>query len=482
MNELIKKINSISKDYDVYAVGGFARDLLLKLKHKDIDLAVNNDALKYAKKVAAALKAKLITLDEDTETYRIILKDCKISNIDIALFNGKTIEEDLQNRDFTINAIAFKLKYFENFRKHIIFSNKNTLVDLKSKTFNVMSEKTFKADPLRMLRAFRFISEFTGFKLSNKTLLKIKQNAKLIKSAAPERIKNEFFRILSAQNSSELLKTMDDCGLLSGIFPEIEKMKKAKKKYYYHPGGLFEHSFETLESAENILINLKKYFPESFIELQEHFYSGESLSENVTRVSLLKFTALFHDNAKPETAKFANGKMRFFEHEDFGANKLREIMHSLKFGKRDIETATFLVRHHMRPSILTRNNIVTKKAALKFFRDIGDNSPDLIVLSMADWHSYKRLKVFSPKELKLQEKSARELIKKYYELKNTKPLPKVIDGNIIMREFRLKPGPWVGELLNFVNEAQFDGKVLSKNDALKLILSKLTHIKKKYRI
>ncbi|MDR2427399.1 MAG: hypothetical protein LBD19_00410, partial [Endomicrobium sp.] len=323
MNELIKKINSISKDYDVYAVGGFARDLLLKLKHKDIDLAVNNDALKYAKKVAAALKAKLITLDEDTETYRIILKDCKISNIDIALFNGKTIEEDLQNRDFTINAIAFKLKYFENFRKHIIFSNKNTLVDLKSKTFNVMSEKTFKADPLRMLRAFRFISEFTGFKLSNKTLLKIKQTAKLIKSAAPERIKNEFFRILSAQNSSELLKTMDDCGLLSGIFPEIEKMKKAKKKYYYHPGGLFEHSFETLESAENILINLKKYFPESFIELQEHFYSGESLSENVTRASLLKFTALFHDNAKPETAKFANGKMRFFEHEDFGANKLR---------------------------------------------------------------------------------------------------------------------------------------------------------------
>jgi putative nucleotidyltransferase with HDIG domain len=312
--------------------------------------------------------------------------------------------------------------------------------------------------------------------------LKIRQNAKLIKSAAPERIKNEFFRILSAQNSSELLKAMDACGLLSGIFAEIKKMKKAKKKYYYHPGGLFEHSFETLESAENILINLKKYFPASFIELQEHFYSRESFSENVTRASLLKFTALFHDNAKPETAKFENGKMRFFEHEDFGANKLRKIMHSLKFGKRDIETATFLVRQHMRPSTLTRNDIVTKKAALKFFRDIGDNSPDLIVLSMSDWHSYKRLKIFSPKELKLQEKLAKDLIKKYYELKNTKPLPKVIDGNIIMREFKLKPGPCVGELLSFVNEAQFGGKMLSKNDALQLVLSKLTHIKKKYKI
>jgi poly(A) polymerase len=482
MNELVKKINSISKGYDVYAVGGFVRDLLLKLKHKDIDLAVNNDALKYAKKIATTLKSKLITLDEDTEAYRIILKDCDISNIDISLFNSKTIKEDLQNRDFTINAIAFKLKYFENFREHIIFLNKNSLVDLKSKTFNVISEKAFKVDPLRMLRAFRFISEFTGFKLSSNTLLKIKQNAKLIKSVAPERIKNEFFRILSAQNFSKLFKAMDTCGLLSGIFPEIEKMKKAKKRYYYHPGGLFEHSFDTLKSTENILINLKKYFPESFIELQEHFYSEEGLSENVTRASLLKFVALFHDNAKPETAKFENGKIHFLKHEDFGANKLKKIMCSLMFGKKDIETATFLVRHHMRLSTLARNNIVTKKATLKFFRDIGDNAPDLIVLSMSDWHSYKKLKVFSTEELKFQEKYVKDLIKKYYELKNTKPLPKIIDGNIIMREFRLKPGLWIGELLNFVNEAQFDGKVLSKNDALKLVLSKLTYIKKKYRI
>ncbi|MDR3306153.1 MAG: HD domain-containing protein [Endomicrobium sp.] len=482
MRELIKKINSVSKGYDAYAVGGFGRDLLLKRKHKDIDLVVNKAALKYAKKIAAVFKAKLVTLDEDTETYRIILKDYEVPNIDISLFNGKTIEEDLQNRDFTVNAVAFNLKYFEDFKKHIIFPNKKTLADLKSKTFNALSGRTFKTDPLRMLRAFRFVAEFIGFKFSSKTLLQIKQNAKLIKSAAPERIKNEFFRILASKNSSKLIKTMDSCGLLSEIFSEIGKMKKAKKKHYYHSGGLFQHSFETLRSAESILINLRKYFPGNYVELREHFNNGEFFSENVTRAVLLKFAALFHDNAKPETAKFENGKMRFFEHEELGANKLKEIMLSLRFGKRDIETATFLVKHHMRPSTLTRNNLVTEKATMKFFRDIGDNTPDLIVLSMSDWHSYKSLKVFSPKELKLQEKSARELIKEYYELKNAEPLPKVIDGNIIMKEFRLQPGPWVGELLNFVNEAQYERKALSKNDALKLVSSKLTHIKKKYRI
>ncbi|MDR2437180.1 MAG: HD domain-containing protein [Endomicrobium sp.] len=482
MDELIKKINSVSKGYDVYVSGGFARDLLLWRKYKDIDLIVGRNARNYAKKVAAAFKAKLITLDENTKSYRIILKDSEIPNIDVSLFNGKTIEEDLQNRDFTVNAIAFNLKFFKDFKKHIIYPNKNTTTDLKTKTFNVVSSKTSKDDPLRMLRAFRFIAEFKGFKLSSKTLSQIKQNAKLIKSVAPERIKNEFFRVLMAKKSSDLLRIMDSCGLLSAVFPEIAKMKKAKRKYYYHSGGLFQHSFETFQAAENILNSLKKYFPENFVELQKHFNNGESFSGNVTRVALLKFVALFHDNAKPETAKFENGRMHFFGHEELGANKLKEIMFSLKFGKKDIETATFLVKHHMRLSTLTRNNLVTKKAALKFFRDIGDNTPDLVILSMSDWHSYKSLKVFSPKELKLQEKSAKGLIKEYYELKNTKPLPKIIDGNMIMKKFQLQPGPWIGELLKIANEAQFEGKILNKEDSLKLVLSELTRVKKKYRI
>jgi poly(A) polymerase len=237
-----------------------------------------------------------------------------------------------------------------------------------------------------------------------------------------------------------------------------------------------------MESAENILNNLKKYFPGNYEEMQKYFDGSDSLSENVTMGALLKFAALFHDNAKPETAKFENGKMRFFEHEKFGANKLKSIAIYLRLSNKDIEVAEFLVRHHMRPSTLTRNNIVTKKAAMKFYRDVGDNTPGLIVLSMSDWHSYKNLKMFSPKELKLQEKSALELVKGYYELKNTKPLPKVIDGNIIMKEFNLRPGPWIRELLALVNESQFMGNVLHSDEALKLVQSKLTRIKKKYRI
>ncbi|BAG13546.1 HD domain-containing protein [Candidatus Endomicrobiellum trichonymphae] len=481
MNKLIKKINNLSKDFDIYATGGFSRDLLLKRSPIDIDLAVSRNALKYSKKIADVFNSKLITLNDTRKTYRIILKDDVITNIDISLFNGKTIKQDLQNRDFTINATAFNLKNFKNFKKHIILSDRNTLRDLKSKIVNTVSAESFKTDPLRMLRAFRFAAEL-NFKISKKTFKQIIKNAKLIRQSAPERIKNEFFRVLSVKNSAALIKDMDDCGLLSEIFAEIKKMKKTCRKYYYHPGGLFQHSFETVESAENILNNLKKYFPENYADMQKHFDNNATFSENITRESLLKFAALFHDSAKPETAKFENGKMHFLGHEELGAGKVKEIMLSLKSSKNDIETAVFLVSNHMRPSTLTRNNIVTKKAALKFFRDIGDNTPDLLVLSMSDWHSYKKLKVFSSKGLKLQEKSVRELLKYYYELKNAEPLSKIIDGNIIMKKFNLKPGPWIGELLNFATETQLEGTIFNTDEALKIVFSKLTHIKKKYKL
>jgi poly(A) polymerase len=332
-----------------------------------------------------------------------------------------------------------------------------------------------------MLRAFRFSAE-AGLKISSALLAQIRKNSSLIRKPAPERIKNEFFRILSCQNCASVVKAMDECGLLGALFLEIGKMKKSSKKYYYHPGGLFQHSFETMSAADNIVSNLKKFFPDSFADLSEHFSQTALYSENVGRAGILKFAALFHDSAKPETAKKEGSKMRFFGHEELGAKKVRAVMKTLKAGKKEEAAAAFLIENHMRPSTLTKNNAVTKKAALKFFRDIGTFSPDLLILAMADWHSYKPLKVFAPKMLKMQEKSVRKLVKSYFEFKNAKPLPKIIDGNIIMKKFRLKPGPWIGELIKTALEKQGEGSISSREEALALLLKKLTAVKKKYKL
>ncbi len=481
METLIRIINKLPDNIEVFAVGGFARDLILKRKCGDIDLAVDKNAFRFAQKVAKTFKSKAISIDDANETYRIMLGDCDIKNIDISLIEGKNIEEDLLKRDFTVNAVAFKLNNFDNFLKHLIMPDKAWLKDFKAKIIKTVSRNSFKKDPLRMLRAFRFAAEL-GFKISPETLKQIKKDVPLIKKAAPEMVKNEFFRVLSSSNAASLLALMDKFGLLAAIFPEVKNMKAAKKKFYYHPGGLFEHSFETLSAAEQITGNFKKYFPDSADDLQKHFANNEHFSENVTRAGILKFVALFHDNAKPETAKKEGDKIRFFGHEKEGGKKLESMMKNLKMGKKDISAAVCLTENHMRPSTLTKNKVITKKAALKLFRDLGSRTPEDLILAMADWHSYKRLKVFSPAELKKQEKAARWLMGMYFEQANAKPLPKIIDGNIIMKEFGLKPGPWVGELLNTALLGQKEGKITDTKAALTAVSKKLTQIKKKYNI
>lgn len=481
MNKLVNKIILSSEKYDVYAVGGFVRDLLANRKPADIDLAVSKNAQKYAKDLAKSLNAKLVVLDDNNKIYRLILKGKQgVDNIDISLFDGKTIEQDLAKRDFTVNAMAFCIKDFADFKNNLVFVS-GAVNDIKSKTVNIVSGSVFKDDPLRMLRAFRLVSE-AGYKISSKTLNQIKKDSKLILKSAPERIKTEFFKILSSRGSASILKQMDKVKLLEEMFVEIKNMKKASKKHYYHPGGLFQHSFETMEAEENILNSLKKYFPENCKELEDHFFTEGEFSEKLTRANLLKFTALFHDSAKPETAKKDGKKMRFLGHEEEGAKRVAKIMKNLKMGKKDIAYVTFLIKNHMRPSTLTKNNLVTDKAALKFFRDIKENTPDLLVLAMADWHSYKSLKIFVPSELKQQEKSVKKLIKKYYEIKNEKPLPKLIDGNVIMKKFKLKPGPWVGKLMEIVKAAQEEGEIKDTKEAIMLISSKLSKIKKEYNL
>ncbi|MDR2191536.1 MAG: HD domain-containing protein [Endomicrobium sp.] len=481
MEQIIKKIVGLSKGYEAFAVGGFARDLLLGFAPADIDLAVNKNALKYSKILAKAFNSKVVALDDEKQTYRIPLKSAPVLNIDVSLIVGKNIIEDLKKRDFTINAFAFDINYYGDYKKHILACDKTAFADLKSKTVSAVSDGVFKDDPLRMLRAFRFCAEL-NFQVSQKTLKRIKKSAKLIKRSAPERIKNEFFRILACKNSADIIEQMNKCALLGEIFPEIYKMQKASKKYYYHPGGLFEHSFLTLSATEKILNNLNKIFPDNAKELEEYLSQKGAYSENINGKNLLKFAALFHDNAKPETAEKQGTKMRFFGHEEQGAAKLREIMLSLKTSKKDAQDASFLVENHMRPSTLTKNNVVTKRAALKFFRDVKNLTPSLIILAMADWHSYRHLRIFTAKTLKKQEEAAKKLIEQYYKVKNAKPLKKVIDGNIIMKKFKLKPGPWIGDLIKAVAAKQQEGKISDTKGALKAVSEKLTQVKKKYKI
>ncbi len=308
----------------------------------------------------------------------------------------------------------------------------------------------------------------------------IKKYSKTITKSASERIKNEFFRILGHPDASAQIMLMEDLSVLEALFPAVSAMKKSAKNFYYHPKGLFQHCFQTLQSFEKILSNLDKYFPDTKDRLSVHLH--EKFSDNVNRISLLKFIALFHDCAKPECAKKIDKKMRFLGHETLGAEKTAEIMKNLKMSNKEIDYAKNIISEHMRPSNLAKSQIITNKARFKLFRDIKDNTPDVLLLAMADWHSYKSLKVYSRQILKRQEKAVAELISDYFKFKDKKPQAKVLDGNLLMKKFSLKPGKIVGEMLRLINIQCEQGKITDKKQALIFAKSKLTLLRKKHKI
>ena len=477
--EIIKLAQSTKTD--VYIVGGYLRDLLLKKKSLDVDLVVSKNAGSFSRKLANIIKGNSFVLHEDMQIYRVAVFDNPdLKYIDISLMQGKNIEQDLRQRDFTINALAVDINKFDNLKKNLI-DNFNGTKDLKTKRIHAVSKDIFLQDPLRILRAFRIASEY-NFTISAETIKLMKKTVPTLANIAKERIKTEFFRILNCNNSAKYLAIMDDLGILNILFPTIKDMKASAKNFYYHPKGLFQHCFQTYEALEKILINIDKYFSKTKDTLLKQL--NENYSEYVTAKSLLKFAALFHDCAKPECAKKMDNKMRFLGHEHLGAKKTAQIMKSLKMSKKEISFVKHIIAEHMRPSNLTKAPVVTIRAQHRLFRDLKERTPDILILAMADWHSYRNLKVkvYPAKVLKQQEKTVAEIIFNYFDFINKKPKVKIIDGNILMKEFKLKPGKIIGDLLSHINALYDDGKIKDKKQALFFAKSQLTALKKKYKI
>lgn len=480
MKEILNQIKSVSGKNEIYIVGGWLRDKILKRINKDLDIAVKGDASSLSRKAANMLKGHPVVLDDVHKIYRIVLKnEPELTCIDFAKLRGTDIKKDLLKRDFTINSLALKVEQDFKFDSSAIIDPAGGLNDLKKKIVRMTYQSAFRDDPLRLLRAFRIACELT-FKIEKSTLNRIKKETSLLRRSAAERIRDEIFRILSQNNAASAISELEKTGLFELIFPEIEKMKKSAKSFYYHPKGLWQHSIETLLSLEYILSKINKFFPKDHKNIIKQM--DEPLSSGVNRKSLLKFVALFHDIAKPECAKRIGGKMRFIGHEEKGMELITRILTRLHMSNREIKMAKNLILNHMRPIGLGQAKMFTKRAVFRLMRDTGTELPELLLLSLSDCYSYKRLKTKMTADLRKQENTINSLMTHYFSEKEKPVQQKLVDGNILMKRFNLPPGPIIGELLRIIQESQGMEKIKTPEQALNLGKLRLTQLKKKYKI
>ncbi len=462
-----QKIASASKT-QVYLVGGFPRDLLLNRATGDIDCAVNKNPKSLAISLSKKFKGPVITLAEEEEVFRVFFKNG--THIDIGKFKAKTIEKDLAARDFSITSMALSLNDALEIKNQKDLASKlldpfGGVKDLAKKKVKQTSAKTFTEDPLRMLRAFRIAAQL-GFEVEPSTLKTIRNHAKRINAMAAERIREEILLLLDNANSYEYFKKLDESGLVSQIFPEADANRNCATGYY--PGkGVWGHSLDGLKNLEWIFKSLEGEFGNDHDQVSELIYQKDKDTEGHPRATLMKLGILFHDIGKAPTAKNLDGRLRFFQHEYVGAKMTRKIAERLKFSTNATKNISGLVLAHMRPGGLAHAPLLTERAKYRFFRDLGISAIPMLIVAMADRYTYLS-EAERGKETDLHERVSKEIIRWHYQKERERPAarPKLIDGNILMKELKLKPGPKIGQILKELDEAIGAGEIKTREEAI----------------
>lgn len=368
-NQGIDKIFSVFEDSgkELYLVGGYVRDTLLGHENHDYDFAT--DA--YPEETTAILEkagCKVIPIGLEFGTVTAHCPDYSVEgDIQITTYRckesytrgsrhpevifGKSIQEDLIRRDFTVNAMAMD-------RNGIVVDPFNGAADIRNRIIRTPLDPyiTFKEDPLRMLRAFRFACKL-GFSVEEGTFQAIFDMHSEINNISHERWKMEMDKILAFSDSSSVaatLQLMKTSGLLVDLIPEFREM--------FTLDGMSQgkaHNTDIWNHTLNVIRSLK------------------------TDDICVRWAALLHDIGKPATRLVeADGNIHYYKHEHIGAEYVSHIANRLRFSGKEMETVKLLVRFHMRPVLYTSE--WSDKAVRKLIRDADGKLDELMLLASAD--------------------------------------------------------------------------------------------------
>ena len=437
-----------------YLVGGSVRDFLYKgIFSDDRDIAIK-DAENFSKELAIKLDATHIVLDSENKIYRLVLKDKK-NYLDISELQGESIEEDLQRRDFTINAIAYDLK------NETYIDIVGGIKDLKKGIIKHIKEKNFEEDPLRILRSFRFLA-VTGFEISSDTRLATEKYKHLFLNPAKERINYEIMKLFGGEYASKSLLLMDELGLLEQIFPQVIEMKKVPPNTHHHL-DLFHHVIETVRNIEELYANSSE---EIKTHLDKIDFGG------FPRLNHLKIAAFLHDIGKFSTWTIEeSGRHRFIKHDDIGAKMCQPLLKDLKFSKKQIEYISLMIKNHIYPSNVVASPELTEKIMMRYLRKMEDNIIDNILLAKADRLS-ARGEAITEELVQENLNGLNTLLDFYLNKKDSlKPLPKLLNGYEIMEIKQIGQNPLLGQIISALNEAQINGDINTKEEAIEFVKS-----------
>lgn len=440
-------------------VGGAVRDAWLGAPRAsaavDLDVAVPRGALALARRLAKRLGGAFVPLDVARGAARVVAGEFRV---DVTDFRAPTVEGDLAARDFTVDALAVDVRRLLAAGRAPLIDPTGGLADLRARRLRPPAPRVLAEDPLRALRGVR-LEATLGLTLTPAAARAIRGVAPGLAGVAAERVRDELLLVLGLANGARALRRLERLGLLDAIVPEVGPMRTTFQPPP-HRFTVLEHSLRAVDAADALLRRLDALGPVAD-ELAAHL--AEPLGGSADRRHALKLAALLHDVAKPETRREIEGRVRFFEHDTVGAARARAIGERLRLPERMTAVVERLVRHHLRPMHLVAAGAVSRRARYRFFRDLGGESRDLLLLALVDAAAVR-----GESPLRAWRRSAliRDLLAGWQEQHATAAAPPLVRGEDVMRHFGIGPGPEVGRLLERAREAQALGLVGTMEDAL----------------
>ena len=418
-NDAMQALDTFAKAQDVrlYLVGGSVRDLLLKRRTTDFDFALAANAIHFAKAFAAHIRATCIVLEENPSTARVIVKqdnfpDPSRLSMDFVQFRAESLADDLRLRDLTINAMAIVFENVDTLADHAHKSNFCRVIDpcggmedLETGLLRFPSDGVILADPIRLLRVYRFAAQL-GFEISQNAIALVQRHQDLLPSVAAERCRDEFMKILDVKKAHPYLQQMNAVGLLAQMLPTVNRERIP---------------WQPLESFEETPIPLRAYDEEINNYLQEELGGG------VSRYSLVKLSLLLDGN-------FAN------------------IGERLQLSRKATQFIEDIISKYEQ-FFKNPNPQLTREEIICFLRTAA-----------VDWWG---VLLYAAALHAIDSAVIKKVADTYY--KHILPIRKqgrLVTGDDLIQIFHLKEGKQVGDLLEQIEERQFNGEIRTREEAL----------------
>jgi tRNA nucleotidyltransferase/poly(A) polymerase len=429
----------------VFIVGGAVRDAFMRRPIRDLDLATPQSGMKLARQIANRLHAAYYALDEERDVGRVVMATAEGHfTIDVARFRGETLEQDLLDRDFSINAMAVDI----HGDLAEIFDPCHGIEALQGKTLHQCHENSLASDPVRVLRGVRYSVEF-GLRIAPDTVAAMRTSADRLKQVSQERQRDELFKLLEVAKPHTSLMIADSVGILRMVLPDLAGQQQNEKSLSFRLVEMLQRvwqaysPYRTDETTAQFALGM-------FVIALDRFRSG--LSGH--------FEKVWADERPHRVLLFLAALLRHLSEE-----LIEQYSLTLRLSNAEKDRWIALHRAYRLYGSIEVSNPV---AIFRYWQKHGAGGIDAIILALTERMTREGTSIHQNEWLGELER-AQVLLSAYFdEPSRFVSPPLLVTGDDLMAALQLKPGKIIGELLSRIQEAQVRGDVQTVEDALAL--------------